>query len=92
MHRDDPVRMNRMREWLTRVAAELGLDPAVVLAHEEELLAMVSSVAHGQSRPGAPLSAFLAGVAVGRGAPASEVARQVTALAEDAGQVRATSR
>ncbi|MFT3971199.1 MAG: DUF6457 domain-containing protein [Micropruina sp.] len=83
MHRDDPVRMNRMRQWLTRVATELGLDPAVVLDHEAELLAMVSSVAHGQSRPGAPLSAFLAGVAVGRGAAASEVAGQVTELAEE---------
>ncbi len=82
MHRDDPVRMNRMREWLTRVAAELGLDPAVVLDHEEDLLAMVSVVAHGQSRPGAPLSAFLAGVAVGRGAAASEVAARVAELAE----------
>ncbi|WP_298134157.1 DUF6457 domain-containing protein [Micropruina sp.] len=74
--------MNRMREWLTRVAAELGLDPAVVLDHEEDLLAMVSVVAHGQSRPGAPLSAFLAGVAVGRGAAASEVAARVAELAE----------
>ncbi len=82
MHRDDPVRMNRMREWLTRVAAELGLDPAVVLDHEEDLLAMVSVVAHGQSRPGALLSAFLAGFAVGRGAAASEVAARVAELAE----------
>ncbi len=92
MDRDDPVRMNRMREWLTRVAAELGLDPAVVLDHEEDLLAMVSAVAHGQSRPGAPLSAFLAGVAVGRGGSAAEVARLVADLAGESGQVRASSR
>ena len=92
MERDDPVRMNRMREWLTRVAAELGLDPAVVLDHEEDLLAMVSAVAHGQSRPGAPLSAFLAGVAVGRGGSAAEVARLVADLAGESGQVRASSR
>ncbi len=82
MHRDDPVRMNRMRQWLTQVADELGLDPAVVLDHEEELLAMVSVVAHGRSRPGAPLSAFLAGVAVGRGAAASEVVARVAGLTE----------
>ncbi|MFT4228648.1 DUF6457 domain-containing protein [Micropruina sp.] len=92
MHRDDPVRMNRMREWLTRVAAELGLDPAVVLDHEEDLLAMVSAVAHGQSRPGAPLSAFLAGVAVGRGGSAAEVVGRVTELAGEPGQVRASSK
>ncbi|MFT4217542.1 MAG: DUF6457 domain-containing protein [Micropruina sp.] len=92
MHRDDPARMDRMREWLTDVAAELGVEPGVVLDHEEVLLAMVSAVAHGPSRPGAPLSAFLAGVAVGRGAAASEVAGRVTALAGEPGQVRATSR
>lgn len=82
MHRDDPARMDRMREWLRRVAVELDLDPAVVLDHEETLLAMVSAVAHGPSRPGAPLSAFLAGVAAGRGAVTSEVAGRVTELAE----------
>lgn len=71
-----------MRAWLRRVAAELDLDPQVVLDHEEELLGLVAAVAHGQSRPGAPLSAFLVGVAVGRGAAASEVVRRVTALAE----------
>lgn len=82
MHRDDPVRMDRMREWLTRVAAELGVEPEVVLDHEQELLAMVSSVAHGPSRPGAPLSAFLAGVAVGRGAVTSDAVARVAELAE----------
>ncbi len=82
MHRDDPVRMDRMREWLKQVAGDLDLDPAVVLGHEEELLAMVSSVAHGPSRPGAPLSAFLAGVAVGRGAAASGVIGRITELAD----------
>lgn len=83
MRRDDPAGMDRMREWLRLVAAELGLDPEAVLEHEEVLLAMVAAVAHGPSRPGAPLSAFLVGVAVGRGASASEVARRVTALARE---------
>lgn len=82
MRRDDPLRMDQMREWLKQVAGDLDLDPAVVLDHEEALLAMVSAVAHGPSRPGAPLSAFLTGIAVGRGAPASEVIGRVAELAE----------
>ncbi|MFT4294415.1 MAG: DUF6457 domain-containing protein [Micropruina sp.] len=81
-----------MRDWLRQVADELGVDPADVLDHEDALLAMVAAVAHGPSRPGAPLSAFLAGVAVGRGASASEIAARVTALAQGQGQVRASSR
>lgn len=83
MRRDDPAGMDRMREWLRLVAAELGLDPETVLEHEEVLLAMVAAVAHGPSRPGAPLSAFLVGLAVGRGAGTSEAARRVTVLAQE---------
>lgn len=78
---DDPVRMDQMRAWLRRAAAELGLDPDVVLEHEEALLGLVAAVAHGPSRPGAPLTAFLVGVAVGRGAEASASAARVTELA-----------
>ncbi len=82
MRRDDPARMDQMRAWLGQVAAELGLDPGVVLDHEKALLAMVGTVAHGPSRPGAPLTAFLVGVAVGRGADASALAGRVSRLAE----------
>ncbi len=71
-----------MRTWLRQVAAELDLDPQLVLDHEEELLGLVAAVAHGPTRPGAPLTAFLVGVAAGRGAEASDIARRVTALAE----------
>ena len=45
MRRDDPAGMDRMREWLRLVSAELGLDPEAVLEHEEVLLAMVAAVA-----------------------------------------------
>ncbi|MFT3833270.1 MAG: DUF6457 domain-containing protein [Micropruina sp.] len=94
MRRDDPARMERMREWLRRVADELGVEPEAVLDHEEDLLDMVSAVAHGPSRPGAPLSAFLIGVAVGRGAAASEAAGRVSVLAQgtDAAEGPAQSR
>lgn len=83
---DDPATMNEMRAWLGQVADALGLEPSVVLEHEEALLGLVAAVAHGPSRPGAPLTAFLVGVAVGRGAAASEAIGRVV------DQVRATRR
>ncbi len=78
---DDPEKMARMRAWLTAAAAEIGVDPATVLDAEAPLLAMISDVAHGPSRPGAPLTAFLVGVAVGRGADAEELAGRLADLA-----------
>jgi len=63
------ARMDRMRRWLEQVCAELGIDPAVLDETTDELLAMVATVAHGPSRPGAPLSAFLVGLAVGSAVP-----------------------
>ena len=53
--------------WLTAVARELGLEgtlEAVELA--DVVLDLTSDVAHGVSRPGAPVTAFLIGVAAGR--------------------------
>ncbi|PYG00334.1 hypothetical protein SAMN05216184_104276 [Georgenia satyanarayanai] len=58
-------RMAVMHEWLAEVCAELGLDPGVVRSTDEQLLALVGQVAHGPTRPGAPLTAFLVGLAVG---------------------------
>jgi Domain of unknown function (DUF6457) len=54
-----------MSEWVTAVARELGLeldDAAIV----DLVLDLTSDVAHGVSRPAAPVTAFLVGVAAGR--------------------------
>ncbi|ARO13049.1 DUF6457 domain-containing protein [Propionibacterium freudenreichii] len=59
--------MARMRTWLAAVAGELGLDDGLPAEAEKPVLDLISQVAHGPSRPGAPLTAFLVGVAVGRG-------------------------
>jgi len=66
-HKDDPETMARMRTWLAAVAGELGLDDGLPAEAEKPVLDLISQVAHGPSRPGAPLTAFLVGVAVGRG-------------------------
>ncbi|MFK5163931.1 DUF6457 domain-containing protein [Propionibacterium freudenreichii] len=52
---------------MAAVAGELGLDDGLPAEAEKPVLDLISQVAHGPSRPGAPLTAFLVGVAVGRG-------------------------
>jgi hypothetical protein len=66
-------------DWIARAAEELGLDPADVPT--EAVLGLAKDVAHGVVRPGAPVTAYLMGVAVGRGADPAEVAARLSALA-----------
>jgi Domain of unknown function (DUF6457) len=57
--------------WLHRVCAELELPEAV---DRTAVLDLARDVAHGVTRPAAPLTAYLVGVAVGRGAdPAAAI-------------------
>ena len=56
-----------LSEWVTAVARELGLQEALDGVGTVDLvLDLASDVAHGVSRPGAPVTAFLVGVAAGR--------------------------
>ncbi|PRY27254.1 DUF6457 domain-containing protein [Pseudosporangium ferrugineum] len=71
--------MNVLEEWLKVAAAELGLSPADV--QRTVVLDVARDVAHNVVRPGAPLSAYLMGVAVGRGADPADVAARLTELA-----------
>lgn len=63
---DEAARMAQMRRWLDAVCAGLGVDPALLDDTVPHLLGLVRDVAHGPSRPGAPLTAFLVGLAAGR--------------------------
>lgn len=66
-------------EWITAACAELGLDPAE--ANPGIVLDLAREVAHNVLRPGAPVSAYLLGLAVGRGADPAGAAARLTALA-----------
>src|ERR671916_2024282 len=56
-----------LSEWVTAVTRELGLEGALDSATTVDMvLDLTSDVAHGVSRPGAPVTAFLLGVAAGR--------------------------
>ncbi len=58
--------MNVLDEWLGDACAALDLPP---LSGEQQqtVLNLARDVAHGVVRPAAPLTAFLLGLAVGRG-------------------------
>ena len=54
-----------LSDWVAAVARELGLGevpPGTV----DMVLDLTADVAHGVSRPGAPVTAFLVGLAAGR--------------------------
>ncbi|MGA4506624.1 NTP transferase domain-containing protein [Propionibacteriaceae bacterium G1746] len=53
------------RPFIERVCAAVGIDPAEV--DESAILDMTREVAHAGARPMAPVSAFILGLAVGRG-------------------------
>lgn len=72
--------MSTVESWLEAACGELGLDPAEV--DVRALLDLARDVAHGVDRPAAPLSAYLLGLAVGRGEPMTDAAARLRELAE----------
>lgn len=74
----EPV--NNLSEWTETACKELGLEPADV--ERDLVLDLARDVAHGVTRPAAPLTAYLLGLAVGRGTPAHDAAARITELAE----------
>jgi len=71
--------MTTADRWIAAASAELGLDPADVPVRTVLDLARVT--AHQVERPAAPLTAFLLGLAVGRGADSSDAAARIERLA-----------
>ncbi|HYQ76129.1 DUF6457 domain-containing protein [Cellulomonas sp.] len=85
-----------MQRWTAAAAAELGVPGDLLPEVGGALLDLVRDVAHGVSRPAAPLSAFLVGVAAraaAAGGPAPDAAAPDAAApagpAPDAAAVRA---
>jgi hypothetical protein len=71
--------MSELDTWVEAAARELGLDPGV--ASTKQVLDVARDVAHQVIRPGAPVTAYLMGIAVGRGADPDDVAGRLQALA-----------
>jgi hypothetical protein len=72
--------MSTADRWIAAVGAELGLDPADVPVRAVLDLARVA--AHQVERPAAPLSAFMLGLAVGRGGDLADAAGRIERLAD----------
>ena len=53
---------------------------AAALVDRDRVLDLARDVAHGVARPAAPLTAYLFGLAVGRGLPSADAAAAITAL------------
>ena len=71
--------MSQLDDWTRQALDELGLDPGTL--DQGLVLDVARDVAHGVARPAAPLSTYLLGVAVGRGADPVEAAARLTKLA-----------
>jgi hypothetical protein len=65
--------------WVVRACAELGLEPLGV-QEQDAILDLAREVAHNVARPGAPVTAFLLGVAVGRGADLEDARARLVAM------------
>ena len=71
--------MSVLDDWVAAAVAELGL--ASGDAQTSVVLDLARDVAHGVVRPGAPVTAYLLGVAVGRGADPAAAAARLSDLA-----------
>ncbi|HVX08190.1 DUF6457 domain-containing protein [Humibacter sp.] len=74
------VAPDELTEWVVELACTLGIAPDDVPIGR--VLDLARDVAHGVVRAGAPLSAFVVGVAIGRGLDGDEAWRRATALLE----------
>lgn len=74
--------------WLGEVAGALDvtLDDVLPEALRSELLTLTGEIAHNVVRLAVPLSSYLIGVAVGRGASPEEAVRIVGGLLPQAGE------
>lgn len=79
MSADESDKLVVMNAWLDAVSAELGTDRSVMDANTAGLLDLIRDVAHGPSRPGAPMTAFLVGLASASGSDDPTVQAQTVA-------------
>jgi hypothetical protein len=68
--------MSALDDWTDAVRDALDLDPI----DSKLVLDLARDVAHGVLRPAAPLTAYLVGMAVGRGTPPNDAVDAVNAL------------
>ncbi|GLW99735.1 DUF6457 domain-containing protein [Microtetraspora sp. NBRC 16547] len=73
--------MNVLEEWTALVCRELGVDPERV--DRKAVLDLTRDVAHGVTRPAAPLTAYLVGLAQGTGTAPQDAVERLSAMARN---------
>lgn len=73
--------MTTLDDWTAAACAALRLDAAEAGAQQRLILDLARDAAHGIERPAAPITAYLLGLAVGRGADPAQAAATLTELA-----------
>lgn len=82
--KNNEASLTTTHQWLTAVAEELGVDPALVQDLVGDILDLTAAVAHnGPSRPAAPTTAFVVGLAAGAGAGGAATVREMIARVEE---------
>jgi hypothetical protein len=71
--------MSTLDEWTARACDALGLEMGAV--DQKLVLDLARDVAHGVDRPAAPVTTYLLGMAVARGADPRDAAAMLTGLA-----------
>jgi hypothetical protein len=71
--------MTTLENWTIAACADLGVDAAAV--DVRLILDLARDAAHQVDRPAAPVTAYLLGLAVGRGMAADQAAARLQALA-----------
>jgi hypothetical protein len=78
---DERTTMDKTSAWVATAAEALGIAADIDTA---TVLDVARDVAHGVERPAAPLTTYLLGVAVGKGADPVEAAETLRSLLDDA--------
>lgn len=73
----------KLTDWAQRASTELDLDQTMNRADVDRVLDLAKDAARGVARPAAPLTTYLLGVAVGRGADPADAAARLSRLANE---------
>lgn len=82
--KDDPQVMETMRAWLQQASELAQVDGRIIAQLETDLLQMTAHTAHELSRPGTPLTAFIAGVGAAMAVTKEADRQQETGVFSDA--------
>ena len=79
----DPEQSERVHRWIERLGEELTIEATMDPADVEAILDAAKAVAHNVERPAAPVTTYLMGYAVARGADAQSVGQIVDRWAQE---------